>query len=263
MLRRQRFVLRPGIIGGVVKEEQAARPKKRVAPPKVYPKRGTFAQAIAEPNEDAPPLCSILGCGRPTEARAGKGLSLTHCRYHVQYRNRHGSYFKGTYAAAHLEPYRRTALRYLGPRASRDSWIKHAIIALQAVLNGAGPVERVVDAKRIKPRHKARAVLARVRENGATPMRLLVNYLAAVMALAEDQIKPGADGGEYLMTQIGKIVHRMGAGQHTGWDRYSRSSGLVLRHIGRAIDTACELVAAEHLKALLECKAEWYEAAPR
>lgn len=266
MLRRRRYVLRPEGGDIQVRQEQEAVPPKRLVHPRAYPPPRTFAQAVAKPREDAPERCAL--CNRPTAARAGKGLSLTHCRYHVRWRNRHGSYWKGTYTAAQLSVYRKTAARYLGPRAASDFWMAHALVALRGTLDGAGPVERAVDAKRMKPKQKARAVLARARANVVPPLRLLVNYLAVAMAVAEDPVQPGADRGEYRLTQIGKVVHRMASGEHSvygpglRYDRYARSSGLALRHLGRMIEGACELVRDNHLAALLAHKAKWYGGAP-
>ena len=87
---------------------------------------GPFACLVATPNDDALRTCAIFGCGRPPQARAGRGLSLTHCRYHVQKRNRHGSFWKGTYSATDLKDYRRAAERYLKAHAD-DFWIAAAL----------------------------------------------------------------------------------------------------------------------------------------
>ena len=67
-----------------------------------YRKPGPFACLATTPNDDALRTCAIFDCGRPPQARAGRGLSLTHCRYHVQKRNRHGSFWKGNHSAAEL-----------------------------------------------------------------------------------------------------------------------------------------------------------------
>jgi len=56
------------------------------------------------------------------------------------------------------------------------------------------------------------------------------------------------------------MVHRQASGYHavygpgSRYDRYPRSSGLALRHLGRMLDGCCEHVAAEHLSAILELK---------
>ena len=221
-----------------------------------------FCHAAA-PASAALLFCPIPGCARPPQARAGKGLSLIHCRYHVQRRNRHGSFWKGTYSAADLKDYRRAAARYLKAHAG-DFWIAAALTALRHTLDGAGPNERVVDVLTMKPAQKARAAFARMRTREVPPFRLLVIHLAVAAAVAEDPIRPGDDGSDYRLTQIGKAAMRTASGYHAvyspgnRYDRYPRSSGQALRLIGRTLDAACEHVAAEHLAAILVHKANWY-----
>ena len=215
------------------------------------------------PDEDAF-ICPIPGCGRPSQARAGKGFSLYHCRYHIQFRNRHGSFWKGTYRAAELRPYRRAAERYIRAH-SADPWIATALASLRSLMDDAGPVERVVDVlHQLTPPQKARAALARLRRAKVPPERLLAIHLAVSGAVSEDPIRPGGPPDEYRLTQIAKAVHRQASGYHSvygpgaRYDRYPRSSGLALRHLGRMIEGCCEHVAAEHLKAILELKATLY-----
>ncbi len=229
---------------------------------------GPFACLVATPNDDALRTCAIFGCGRPPQARAGKGLSLYHCRYHVQKKNRHGSFWKGTYSAAQLKDYRRAAERYLKTHLD-DFWIAAALTALRTTLDGAGPNERVADVLRYAPPHKARAAFARMRERNVPPLRLLAIHLAVSGAVVEDRIGPGEDGGEYRLTQIGKAAMRTASGYHSYYgpgnqfDLYPRSSGRALRLIGRTLEEACEHVMAEHLAAILAFKSEQYGARDR
>lgn len=210
--------------------------------------------------EEALPICPILGCGRPTQARAGRGLSLTHCRLHVQAKNRHGSYWKKTYSAAALRPYRRAAERFIKAHP-HDIWIVAALDALRGLMANAGPVERMVDVnERLSPHAKARASLARLRRAEVPPVRLLVAYLAVAGALAEDPIRPGGEPGEYRRVQAAKAVFRLASGYHavygpnSRYDVYPRSAGLALRHLGQMLEDACEHVREEHLAAILERK---------
>ena len=237
--------------------------------PKIPLKPATqFACRAAALNEDPDASlrsCAIFGCGRPPQARAGKGLSLTHCRYHVQYRNRHGCFWKGTYSAAELRDYRRAAERYLKAHLD-DFWIAAALKAIDATLHGAGPNERVVDTLTMRPVHKARAAFARMRVAGVAPLRLLTIHLAVTGAVKEDPIGSGADGGEYRLTQIGKAAMRTASGYHSyygpgsQYDRYPRSSGQLLRLIGKTLEADCEHVVEAHLGAILAFKAEQYRA---
>lgn len=222
-----------------------------------------FMLLVTTPNEDALPLCPIPGCGRPPQARAGMGLSLTHCRYHIQKRNRHGSFWKGTYSAGQLRDYRRAATSYLKTHVE-DFWIAAALTAVRSILDGAGPAERVVDVLTMRPPQKARAAFARMREAGVPPLRLLTIHLAVSGALKQDPIRPGDEGNDYFLTQVGKAALRTASGYHAvygpgnRYDRYPRSSGLALRHIGRSLDEACEHVVAEHLAAILALKEARY-----
>lgn len=224
--------------------------------------KAEFLCRTATPNEEALDRCAIFGCGRLPQARAGRGASLTHCRYHVQYRNRHGSFWKGTYTAAELKPYRRAAESYLKAHMS-DYWVAHALTTVQSLMNHAGPVERMVDVKRMRqPADKARAAFARMRRAEIPPLRLLVNHLAVTMAVREDPIRPGDEGDDYRITQCGKRALRVASGYHSKYgpgmqyDVYPRSSGRAIRHIGRMLEGACEHVIQEHLPALLALKVE-------
>ncbi len=238
----------------------------RVAAAKRHPASSSssaFKRLLTTPDEGAFPRCPMPGCGRPSQAFAGKGLSQTHCRYHIQRRNRHGDYFKGTYTARELKPYRLAAQSYLKANV-KDFWIAHALKALDALMRSAGPDERVVDVLRMKPPDKARAAFARMRSAEVPPLRLLVNYLAVTCAFTEDPIRATGTPDEYRLTQIAKAAMRMASGSHSyyspgnQYDRYPRSSGLVLRHMGRMLEEGCEHVREEHLVPVLRLKMDRY-----
>jgi len=204
--------------------------------------------------------CCIPNCGRPPQAREGRGLSKLHCRYHVQWRNRHGSFWKGTYRAAELQPYRTAAARYLKDHQA-DTWIAHALQALDALMVSAGPAERVADVLRMAPAAKARAALARLRARAVPPLRLLTTYLAVQAAIAEDPVRPGGNPAEYRRIQAAKAIHRLASGYHvkyanTGYsiDIYPRSSGLALRRLGAMLEECCAWAADHHLAAIVALK---------
>lgn len=209
----------------------------------------------ARRNDGAMPHCCIPGCGRPSQAREGKGFSQFHCRYHVQWNNRHGSYWKGTYRAAELLPYRKAAERYLREHAE-DKWITHTLGALDGIMRRSGPVQSMSDVMVMPPAEKARAALARMRAADVPAKRLLVVYLGVSAAVAEDPIGPGGEPGEYRRVQVAKAAHRLASGYHTdyGYERYPRSSGLMLRHLGQQIEKACEFMREYHLDAVLDLK---------
>jgi hypothetical protein len=203
--------------------------------------------------------CCIPGCRRPCQQQAGKGLSATHCRYHVQWRNRHGCPWKASYSKASLRPYRRAADRFI--REHREEfWTAHAILALKNLMANAGAVERVQDTIHFaKPAEKARNALARLRHAGIPPERLLAIHLAISAALLEDPVSPGGGGpDEYRLVQIAKAAQRCAAGPPTALGKYPRSGGLALRHLGRLIDGCCEHAAEKHLDAVLALKVSLY-----
>ena len=211
--------------------------------------------------DDAFPLCPIPGCGRLPQARVGRGFSLTHCRFHIQAKNRHGSFWKKTYSAATLRPYRRAAERFIETHP-HDFWIVAALEALRSLMANAGPVERMVDVnERLAPPAKARASLARLRRAEVPPVRLLVAYLAVAGAHEDDPIRPGGEPGEYRRVQAAKAIFRLASGYHaiyspnSRYDHYPRSGGLALRHLGKMLEDACEHVRDEHLAAILELRA--------
>ncbi|WP_181702729.1 hypothetical protein [Chthonobacter albigriseus] len=192
------------------------------------------------------------------EAAAGTGLSLFLCRYHRQFKARHGSEWKRSYSAADLAPYRRAAARYLKPRKP-DFWIANALIAIETLL-ASGRSTRITDLRRANPDVKARAAFARLRDAKIPPAVILERCVAVLAMHLEDHSKPS--GREFLDVQLAKSVHRLAAGKRTSygpgssWYRAAKSSGQVLRTLGRTLRTACEFVEAEHVPAVLALKVE-------
>jgi len=165
--------------------------------------------------------------------------------------------WKGTYPASELQPYRRAAESFLKANPSAPE-IVAALSALHDLQYWAGPEQRMVDVLTMPPKRKARAFFARLRANEVPPSRLLAIHLAVTAAVAEDTIGPGGEPAEYRLVQIAKAAHRTASGGTSGGVtyRYARSTGLVLRHIGEALDDACGPVAKAHLDAILRLKAE-------
>ena len=221
--------------------------------------RARVKAKAARCDDGAMPVCPIPGCGRPTQAKEGRGLSQFHCRYHVQFKNRHGSFWKATYRASELQPYRRAAERLVRV-CHDDKEILAAVQRLAALLRWAGPVEHMSDVMTMAPKAKAKAALARMRRAEVRPERLLSIYLTIRAALAEDPVGPGGEPGEYRRVQVAKAAHRLASGYHADYgngaryDRYPRSSGLALRHLGRFIEAACEVVGEACLDAVLTLK---------
>lgn len=135
--------------------------------------------------------------------------------------------------------------------------------------------------KAANPKEKARGALARLRRAAITPEKLLITVLSVSAAVREDPIGPGGPPHEYRTVQIAKAAQRLASGHHsvgnkigtvregnalriveTGEkyriDVYPRSSGQVLRHLGKALDDCCEAAVADHLSAILALKIERY-----
>ena len=60
-----------------------------------------------------PRSCSTPFCVRPAMRSAGVGTRSMHCRYHVQFKARHGSHWHPTYKAGELKPYLTVAAEWI------------------------------------------------------------------------------------------------------------------------------------------------------
>jgi hypothetical protein len=221
-------------------------------------------QAVAE---EAFRSCAVPGCGRPPEALQGNGLSPTLCRYHREFRSRHGSPLKRSYTGAELKPYVSAAKTILRAHKA-DQEIGWSLDRIAAELAGAGPVKRVNDLAFMDARSKARASLAMLRERKVPPLRILAVTLGVLAAIAEDTYGPGGDRILFRRVQIAKALRRRASGSHitydSGWtfSRYPRSAGKVLEVLGAIVEKACEFAIRRHLAAVLALKVERYGAAP-
>ncbi len=212
-----------------------------------------------------PKACAIPGCGRPTSRSSGVGLSEFHCRYHVQFRARHGSHWHPTYKAADLKPYLAVAAEWIEEHREELS-VSYALKGLQGLLDGAGRAEPAMDMKRRPAASKARVAFARLREAGIKGERLLAIHMA-VAALIEDD-RGSHRTREFHLVQTAKALHRLASGTHRHWDfpmqdgttrplhlhAYPKSSGIVLRVIGREIDEICGGVAEAALEEVLAAR---------
>jgi hypothetical protein len=206
---------------------------------------------------------------------SGLGLAAFHCRKHVEHRARHGSHWHGTYSAAELKPYLAAATSYVRLRAESDRFIKHALNAIQLLLEQAGPTEIATRLRGMSARRRARIALARLRVAGIKPERFVAIVLAVTALIEED---PGSHRvKEFRTVQIAKALHRLASGTHKRWpyvDAYGRkgqtemhafprSSGQVLRIMGRAVEELCEWVVEKHLPGVLALKKKRYGQHPR
>ena len=205
-------------------------------------------------------FCAVIGCGQPTRAASGTGLNRHYCRRHEDYRQRHGSYLKGSYSAAELAPYRKAAQAWL--EAHRDDpYVRHALQATSRLLASGRP-EEAFRLQGLSPEDRAVVAWGRLRKAGVGPVRPLAAWLAVEMRLADD---PQPDHRpEFRRVQAAKLVHRMASGTHKRWEqqgpderlrvtemhKYPASRGRVLRHIGRQLEGAAELLVEHRLAAI-------------
>jgi hypothetical protein len=201
---------------------------------------------------------------------AGLGLAAFHCRKHVEHKARHGSHWHGTYSAVELKPYLAAATSYIRPRAESDRFIKHALTAVAILLEEAGPTEIATRLKGMSPAKRARIALARLRVARIKPERFVAVVLAVTALIDED---PGSHRTkEFRTVQIAKAIHRLASGTHRVWEfedyngrkrrtelhAFPKSSGPVLRLIGRKVEELCDFVVKRHLAEVLALKVKRY-----
>jgi hypothetical protein len=215
--------------------------------------------------------CAIPGCRNPTMRAAGLGLAAFHCRKHVEHKARHGSNWHGTYSAAELKPYIVAATSYVRLRSESDRFIKKALSDIALLLEEAGPTEIATRLKGMSAAKRARIALARLRVARIKPERFVALVLAVTALIEED---PGSHRvKEFRIVQIAKALHRLASGYHRVWElpdesgrlrkvselhAFPRSSGPVLRLIGKAVEQPCEWVVDKHLSAVLTLKVKRY-----
>lgn len=249
-----------------VKSEQEGQARRVVTRLKL--RLGLFLARLKQ--IDGLPNCVIPGCGAPTMSASGSGLAAFHCRKHVEHKARHGSHWHGTYSAAALKPYLAAATSYLRPRAESDRLIKAALDGIRLLLEEAGPTEIATRLRGMSATRRTRIALARLRVAGIKPERFLAIVLAVTALIEED---PGSHRvKEFRRVQIAKALHRLASGYHRVWEfqdyqgqivrtelhAFPRSSGPVLRLIGRAVEEPCEWVVEKHLSAVLDLKVKRY-----
>jgi hypothetical protein len=197
-------------------------------------------------------VCALPGCARPASADAWP-RSL-HCRYHIQRKARHGSHWHATYRAADLKPYLKSATRWVAANRSHADVVM-AALWLKGLLEDAGRTELAHRIKGQLAMRRAKFAFARLREADIKPDRILGIYLAVCALIEDDRGSHRVE--EFRVVQVAKAVHRLASGSHQHWDvpltngataplamhTYPKSSGIVLRIIGRQIEECCRTVA--------------------
>jgi hypothetical protein len=206
-------------------------------------------QRIAGP-QDAYDRCRIVGCGRPTTAIRKKGLNRLYCRRHVDAYRRHGSYFKRSYGAAELRPYRLRATAWIEQHRDQPATAE-AVNAVSRLYRRAGPHVEAFRLAGKPPAERANAIWASLRERRVDPVDVVACSLAVAMRIKDD-LQPDWHE-EYRDVQVAKLLHRMAGGAHKRWEqerpggriavvelhKHPNSRGRVLRVVGL-------LISAEH-----------------
>ncbi|WP_068500537.1 hypothetical protein [Magnetospirillum moscoviense] len=237
-------------------------------------KRKDEVKARAELPDHMYGYCRVMGCRNPARAGTSDGLDMRFCRSHADHHQRHGSVYKGSYTAKHLNPYRQAALAWLLGNAE-DPWAKNAIQRVQGLYDGAGPHVEAFRLRGLSPQDRANAAWARLRKHEVEPILVVAVWLAVEMALRDDP--EAITKAEYRRVQAAKVVHRMVSGSHKRWERdvpdpnwsglrsktvveemhvYPRSRGRVLRHIGEALEQAVELLVDHRIEAIHSFKCD-------
>lgn len=220
--------------------------------------------------ECGPLVCAIPCCRNSTMRAAGIGLAAFHCRKHIEHKARHGSHWHGTYSAAELKPYLAAAISFVRLRAESDRFIKAALKAIGLLFEEAGPTEIATRLKGMSAAKRARIALARLRVARIKPERLVAIVLAVYALIEEDPESHRTK--EFRTVQISKALHRLASGTHRVWEyegyngrkqrtelhAFPRSSGPVLRLIGRKVEELCDRVVDKHLAAILALKVKRY-----
>lgn len=215
--------------------------------------------------------CMFLGCHNYTRAAASNGLNERFCRKHEDHYQRHGSYYKSSYTAAQLEPYRKAAMKWIKKNHSTPQ-ISIAIQKIEGLYLTAGRKIEATNLNGMKPVDRARVVWARLREAQVDPKKPLAAYLAVEHLCKVDPERSNQE--EFKLVQEAKLVHRMASGTHKRWEqgywsgkmntvelhKYPQSRGRVLRHLGKQLSDSCYLAADMYLDemggSLLETKAK-------
>lgn len=205
-----------------------------------------------------PSHCRIIGCQQLASASTGDGLNLRFCRRHEDFYERHGSYYKSSYTAQQITPYVQSARKWLILNQSNPT-VYRAILSVKRLYSDAGQHIEAFRLAGLSPNDRAKAAWARLRVSNVDPIKPLAAWIAIELISIKD---PQAERKQHFKrVQAAKLIHRMASGTHKTWHRtdsngevrvvtlqkYPRSRGKVLVHIGEQIEAACELIVSHHL----------------
>ena len=124
------------------------------------------------------------------------------------------------------------------------------------------------------PEDRARTHWARLRKAEIDPRLVVAAWLAVEMVISDD--RQPVKTKEFKRVQVAKLVHRMASGTHRRWEQevtdpnnswrpktritelhvFPRSRGRILRHIGKNLEDAVELLVGQHLNDVHQFKKE-------
>jgi hypothetical protein len=207
--------------------------------------------------------CRVPSCGKPARAGTSDGLDTRYCRSHADHLQRHGSLYKRSFPASVLNPYRRAALAWVEEN-SDNFWVQNAVERVKGLYTTVGRHEEAFRLRGMKPNERAGVHWARLRKAEVNPYLVIAVWLAIEIAVKDD--RQPVTASEFKRVQAAKIVHRMASGTHRRWEQevpdsksgktktrvtemhvYPRSRGRILRHIGKDLETAVELLVDHHL----------------
>jgi hypothetical protein len=196
----------------------------------------------------------------------GKGLSGRYCKHHIEFKARHGSVWHRSYSAGDLKPYLQAATSYINPRlptapAFANPSIKNAVDRLAFMIEAA-PYEQATRLNGLPASTRAEIAFGRFRKRGVKPETLLIITLAVCALITDD---PRADKThEFRQVQTAKACHRRASGFHRVWSEraslhvFARSTGRVLRILGKLLEERCAGVIEDHLEGVLKLKIRRY-----
>lgn len=220
-------------------------------------------------NLEGMPRCTVPFCNRPTRAAAGVGLSQFLCTNCTQKRARHGSAWCPSIRAGDLRPYVKSAARWIR-KHHKQTAVHYTLLGLQGLLDASGKVEAAMNIKRRPAALRAKVAFARLREAGIKTERLLATHIGVSALIADDPDSHRIT--EYRLVQTAKAVHRLASGTHRVWQFpmvdgttrplamhvYPKSSGRVLRAMGKELEEICAGVSEMALQAVRDLKTELY-----
>jgi hypothetical protein len=206
-------------------------------------------ERIAGP-QDAYERCRAYPCTNRTTADRGEGLNRLYCRKHIEFYRRHGSYYKKSYGAGQLRPYRQKAMQWLQEREA-DPAIQRAVAGVRRLYASAGVPVEAFRLAGMSTRDRAKVTWAQLRKRQVDPLEVLAVWLAVDMRLQDD---PEPDRHkEYRHVQLAKLIHRLAGGTHKRWERHRGdgsvevtelhkhpvSRGQILRVVGCQLNDVC------------------------